>query len=58
MALLIRLCPWAAYDRASARGHLRALSRLAKYCRAYSLRAGTDLLGDAARTADFVAALL
>lgn len=58
MALLIRLCPWAAYDRASARGHLGALSRLAKSCRAYSLRAGKDLLGDAARTADFVAALI
>lgn len=58
MARLIRLCPWAAYDRASARGHLAALSRLAKNCRAYSLRAGLDLLGDAARTAHFVAALL
>jgi hypothetical protein len=58
MAQLIRLCPWAAYDRASARGHLEALSRLAKGCRAYRLRAGADLLGDASRTAAFVAALL
>lgn len=58
MARLIRLCPWAAYDRASARGHLGALSRLARNCRAYRLRAGADLLGDAARTAAFVAALL
>lgn len=58
MALLLRLCPWAAYDRASARRHLGALSRLAKDCAAFRLRAGADLLGDAARTADFVAALL
>ena len=58
MALLIRLCPWASYDRPSARGHLGALSLLAKGCAAYRLRAGRDLLGDAARTAAFVASLL
>ena len=58
MALLIRMCPWASYDRAAARGHLEALSRLARGCPAYRLRAGADLLGDAARTARFVAALL
>ena len=58
MALLIRMCPWASYDRQAARGHLEALSRLARNCRAYRLRAGADLLGDAARTARFVAALL
>ncbi|HEX3560255.1 MAG TPA: hypothetical protein VHU19_13700 [Pyrinomonadaceae bacterium] len=58
MALLIRMCPWAGYDRAAARGHLEALSRLAKSCSAYRLRAGTDLLGDAGRTADFLASLL
>jgi len=58
MALLIRMCPWAGYDRAAARAHLGALSRLAKSCRAFRLHAGTDLFGDAARTARFVAALL
>jgi hypothetical protein len=58
MARLIRLCPWAGYDRPAARGHLEALSRLAKGCTAYSLCAGRELLGDAARTAAFVASLL
>jgi hypothetical protein len=58
MALLIRMCPWASYDRAAARGHLSALSRLARSCDAYRLHAGTDLYGDAARTARYVAALL
>lgn len=58
MALLIRLCPWAAYDRPSARGHLEALARLAKGCVAFRLRAGRDLLGDAARNAAFIASLL
>ena len=58
MALLIRLCPWASYDRPSARGHLEALTRLAKGCTAYRLRAGRDLLGDAAGTAALVASLL
>lgn len=58
MALLIRTCPWASYDRAAARGHLQALSRLARSGPAYRLQAGADLYGDAARTARFVAALL
>ena len=58
MALLIRMCPWASYDRPAARGHLEALSRLARNCHAYRLGAGTDLLGDAARTSRFVASLL
>jgi hypothetical protein len=58
MALLIRMCPWASYDRQAARGNLGALSLLARNCPAYRLRAGLDLLGDAARTARLVASLL
>lgn len=58
MELLIRMCPWASYDRAAARGHLGALSRLVRSCNAFRFHAGTDLYGDAARTARFVAALL
>jgi hypothetical protein len=53
MARLIRICPWAGYDRPAARGHLDVLARLAKQAEAYELRAGTDLLGDAEYTSDF-----
>jgi hypothetical protein len=47
MARLIRICPWAGYDKPAARGHLDVLARLAKQAEAYELRAGKDLLGDA-----------
>lgn len=47
MPRLIRMCPWASYDRYSAGEHLRVLARLAKQSRAFVLQAGRDLLLDA-----------
>jgi hypothetical protein len=58
MSILIRLCPWASFDRIVARGYLQALSHLARSCSAYRLHVGADLFGDAAATAKFIAALL
>ena len=46
MSRLIRSNPWASYDSLTARDHLRLLTRLTNQCRAYSLRAGLDVLSD------------
>jgi hypothetical protein len=54
MARLIRMCPWACYDKPAARAHLEALSLLAQQTRAFELQAGTDLLGDPGYTARFI----
>ncbi|HKG15378.1 MAG TPA: hypothetical protein VKB12_18810 [Pyrinomonadaceae bacterium] len=56
MARLIRMCPWAGYDRPSARAHLGVLARLARQAESHELRAGTDLLGDPAHASDFFGA--
>ena len=56
MARLIRMCPWAGYDRQSARAHLGTLSRLARQSESHELRAGTDLLGDPAHASAFFGA--
>ncbi|MGI9067109.1 MAG: hypothetical protein ACR2HX_11995 [Pyrinomonadaceae bacterium] len=46
MSRLIRSNPWASYDSSTARDHLQVLNRLTNQCRAYSLRAGLDVLND------------
>jgi hypothetical protein len=56
MALLLRMCPWACYDRPAAHEHLQVLSRLAQRCVAHRLLAGRDLFGNAGLTAEFIAA--
>jgi hypothetical protein len=53
MARLIRMCPWAGYDRHAARPHLGVLARLARQAESHELLAGADLLGDAAYASDF-----
>ncbi|HEX8722842.1 MAG TPA: hypothetical protein VF736_19645 [Pyrinomonadaceae bacterium] len=53
---LIRMCPWAAYDRAAAAEHLSVLAALARQARGFELRAGTDLLRDAAHASAFMRA--
>lgn len=53
MARLIRMCPWAGYDRASARAHLGVLARLARQAESHELRAGTDLLGEPSHASGF-----
>jgi hypothetical protein len=58
MSRLMKLYPWACYDRATAREHLDVLTRLVRQCESYELRAGRDLFGDAPRTARFISARL
>ncbi|HEV3467736.1 MAG TPA: hypothetical protein VG148_00330 [Pyrinomonadaceae bacterium] len=53
---LLRMCPWACYDRPASAGYLRVLSLVAGQCRAYELRAGTDLLAEPGRAASLLAA--
>jgi hypothetical protein len=53
MARLIRMCPWAGYDRPAAREHLGVLARLARQAEAHELLAGADLVGDPAHAAAF-----
>lgn len=53
MARLIRMCPWAGYDKTSARAHLGTLARLARQAEAHELLAGTALLGDPAHASRF-----
>jgi len=56
MSRLLRMCPWACYDRPAARGYVSALAALARQSASYELLAGTDLLGDPEYTAAYVAA--
>jgi hypothetical protein len=58
MASLIRICPWAGYDKPAARAHLGTLAKLARQAEAHELLAGTDLLGDPAKASSFFNARL
>ena len=58
MGLLIRMCPWASYDRIAARGYLDALGRLARSCAAYRVGLGADLFANGDETSRFVKRLL
>jgi len=44
MARLIRMSPWACYDRHTAKSHLSALASLGKHTSAFDLWCGKDLL--------------
>jgi hypothetical protein len=44
MARLIRMCPWACYDKTTAEAHLEVLGGLARQADGFELRAGADLL--------------
>jgi hypothetical protein len=57
MTRLVRMCPWASYDAAAARAHLRLLARLARQCKTYVLRAGRDIFDDASAAARLLAPL-
>ena len=46
MGRLLRLCPWAAYDKPTASEHLSVLGALVRNSAAFDLFAGTDLLED------------
>lgn len=54
MRQLLRMCPWACYDKASAATHLGVLARLARQAAGYELRAGLDLLREASHASEFV----
>ena len=43
MSRLIDMCPWANYDKSSAREHLRVLSELVRQCKTFILHAGRDI---------------
>lgn len=54
MSRLVRMCPWACYDRQSARAHLGVLARLARQAAGFELFAGTDLMGEVKYASDFL----
>lgn len=56
MARLLRLCPWACYDKPTASEHLRTLGRLVSETVSLDVLAGTDLLDDPARASDLLIA--
>ena len=56
MRQLLRVCPWACYDRPAAAAHLGVLAGLARQAAGYELRAGTDLLRDAGHASSFLGA--
>ena len=51
MSRLLRLCPWASYDKGTSLEHLRMLGRLANSVSGFELLAGTDILNDSRLTA-------
>jgi len=53
MARLIRMCPWACYDKATAVAHLEVLGQLARQAQGFELRAGADLL-DSEQASEFL----
>ena len=53
-ARLLRLCPWACYDKPTAVEHLRTLGRLVRETAALEILAGTDLLDDPDRASDLL----
>jgi hypothetical protein len=53
MARLIRMCPWACYDKATAEAHLEVLGGLARQAKGFELRAGVDLL-NSKRASEFL----
>jgi hypothetical protein len=55
---LLRMCPWACYDRPAAATHLGLLARLARQAAGFELHAGRDLLGDAVYSADYLRGLV
>ena len=52
MKRLLRLCPWAAYDKPTSGPHLQLLGRLANSTSGFELFAGKDILKDRQRAAE------
>lgn len=55
MSRLVKMCPWATYDKPASRGHLSALGTLARRARAYELAAGLDIFDDSSLTTELIA---
>ena len=55
---LLRMCPWACYDRPAAAAHLALLARLARQAAGFDLHAGRDLLGDAEYSSRYLRGLV
>lgn len=55
---LLRMCPWACYDRPAASTHLGLLARLARQAAGFELHAGRDLLGDAEYSSQYLRGLV
>jgi hypothetical protein len=53
MSRLLRMCPWACFDKTTAQAHLEVLGGLARQAAGFELRAGADLL-DSARASEFL----
>lgn len=51
MRRLLRLCPWASYDKGTSLEHLRMLGQLANSAKGFELLAGSDILNDSKLTA-------
>jgi hypothetical protein len=56
MARLLKLCPWACYDKPTATEHLRTLGRLVRETVALDIFAGRDLLDDPVNASDLLIA--
>jgi len=54
MTRLLRLCPWASYDKPTSEEHLRILACLANTTSAFALDAGTDILNEPTLAADLI----
>ncbi|MFL6254252.1 MAG: hypothetical protein ACJ74T_04465 [Pyrinomonadaceae bacterium] len=55
---LLRMCPWACYDRPAAATHLGLLARLARQAAGFELFAGRDLFGEAEHSSDYLRGLV
>jgi hypothetical protein len=58
MRELLRMCPWACYDRPAAATHLGLLARLARQTTGFEVCAGRDLLGDAEYSSEYLRGLV
>ena len=54
---LLRMCPWACYDRPAAATHLGLLARLARQAAGFELHTGRDLLGNAEFSSNYLRGL-
>jgi len=54
MTRLLRLCPWASYDKPTSAEHLSILARLSNSDSAFVLNAGTDVLNEPQLTAELI----